>query len=299
MMVIWSILILAVVMLAHEDAHRRAYLQTGMAKHKRDRLVMIRKVFETLPLKAPKLPQVRTLAYWRMPPEASSSTWFRVGLAGVLRGFVISIVVFTGLAFLGMPTVFNNQAILDGDKTILRDEVRVIDVTEKTSQQRVGSRVQPGDVVATIGTESIRDQAHLEELMLHFAETTTTVEIVRGQETYNVEIAFDSNGTSAFMMRHTEVNRYGLTAPIIGLATTAQLAYFSVGWIWSEGADMSEGLELLMASNHLGYAFLFFTLGYLSIVYSLLNLIPIKPFDMGRVLESIRNKPGVESTKRD
>ena len=280
-MAFWFLIFLFVALWVREAALRYAFRSTDLHKHGRNRFEYLNKFLDFTSIREGKRPVWATLDYWRMPKDAGMRVRLRVGLSGIVASFVFAWIVFTGLAFFNLPTVFDGQYEFESDQTVIRDNLTVVDVQPNTSGLPL---VDPNAIPLTIGTEGIRDAAHFQELEQHFAGRSVEFEFLDTTGKRSVSLPLDEDGFSGVELGQVEVNRYGRSAPFVGLVTTGQLAYFTVSELWGGASDVGQGIDLLSNSQYLGFAYGFFMLGYISVVIGLINLLPIPPFDVGRII---------------
>lgn len=293
-MVLWTLVIILIVTGIHELAHRQAYRDAGYVHHQRNRLAWLDSFLDFGSIKEGKRYTWQTLDYWKFPKHTSAKKRWRVGLSGVVRGVLLAWFIFTVLALINMPLVFENQFSIESQERVIRDDVVIISVDEASgTPPNLDTNTQP----ISVGTESIRNRAHFLELSQHFSGRSAELIYSDLGTQVGTNINFNEQGDSGITVADVKVSRYGISAIFVGLITTMQMMYFIISALWGGATDLGHGLDVLMNGYYLGFAYGFFFLGFLSLAYSLINLIPIPPFDLGRLLfrekslTFIRRKP--------
>ena len=77
----------------------------------------------------------------------------KILFGGVMMNWLVSFVLFTILAWIGMPIVLDNQYSVDIDKTTVHSVVTVTKVEENSPAERAG--IKPGDKILKIGDEEV------------------------------------------------------------------------------------------------------------------------------------------------
>lgn len=290
-MFLWFALILALVVLIHESAHRLVFKRQEFEPHYRNRFRILNTVLEWESIKPFKPIKNRTLNFWKFPSSATRVSRFKVAFVGAAAGFASAFVIFTVLAAINLPVVFDNQYSIDEQRTITRDDLKVVRIDSELED----SGIQLGDELMTIGTENARNSDHYKELEKHFAGRSAVLQT----SSASINAAVSPDSESGVAVADIETNRYGIGyAPIVGFMTTAQLTWFSVSSLWGGAdTDVGEGVFILQTAQYHGFYYLAYLFGLVSILYSLVNLIPLPPFDLGRLL--FKNKlPKPKSLKK-
>ncbi len=281
-MILWILLILLVTVAVHEAGHKLAFRRSGLVKHERNRLDRLRELLETFSTsKVAKLPTLKTLDYWKTPASAPKAQTLRIALAGPAAGFVVAWVVFTILAFTGMPELFNDQYRFNEDATELSDELLVTAID--TDSDAYANGVRPNENVITIGTEHVRSPEHFAELNQHF-EGDYALLVTESTGESGVNVLIDPEQGSGVSVQQLTVNRYGLAAPFVGLVTAVQVAWLSFIGLFNGDVGLSGVFDVFSSAHFFGFRYIFFVLAYVMSIYSFINLLPIKPFDLGRHL---------------
>ena len=165
----------------------------------------------------------------------ASSLWSKTKIlfAGVAMNWLLAFVILTGLAFTGLPELFNNQFKVESDTTYTETSAVIVnEVFENTPAELAGLKKsdQILEITASAETKQIRSSRDLQEFnKQHFSETVLYK--IKNPETseikdYKVKLNPESEKyTLGISMSERGTNKYRATwsAPIVGLVNTVQL----------------------------------------------------------------------------
>lgn len=165
----------------------------------------------------------------------ASSLWSKTKIlfAGVAMNWLLAFFILTGLAFTGLPELFNNQFRVESDTTYTETSAVIVnEVFENTPAALAGLKKSDQILEITAGAETkqIRSSRDLQEFnKQHFNETVLYK--VKKPETseikdYEVKLNPESEKyTLGISMSERGTNKYRATwsAPIVGLVNTVQL----------------------------------------------------------------------------
>lgn len=168
----------------------------------------------------------------------------KILFGGVLMNWLVAFLIFTILAWCGLPTLLENQFSVESDKRSEYDPVTVVEVTPNSPAERAG--FQPGDQIIEINGQKVytgtdvtnfgnQNAGKKTEYKIHREKETaacpeTVINGCHNQEEYilNAELNNLNNewgyilgvtmDSSAFV-----TNYYTWSAPIVGIGTTIQL----------------------------------------------------------------------------
>ena len=242
----------------------------------------MRKLLEIVSVsKVAQLPTWTTLDYWKMPISTPLRQRLKIALAGPLAGIVAAWAIFTILAVSGMPELFSGQYVFSGDASEVSDQLLITSVAPGSGADNSG--IRPNDAVITIGSEHVRSAAHFAELNEHF-EGRNAVLVTDGTGDSGVNVFVDPEHGSGVELQNMKVTKYGIAAPFVGLVTTVQLAWLSLLGLLGADTGLANALEVFSSAHYFGFRYLLYLLAYALSIYSFFNLIPFRPFDMGRVV---------------
>ncbi|MCU0667330.1 MAG: site-2 protease family protein [Patescibacteria group bacterium] len=265
----------------------------------------------------------------------------RIMLAGVAVNFVAALVVFTILAWIGMPQVVPNQFTVPSDTKVLRDDFITGLVVSDSPAYKSG--LTSGDIIRTFGPNTIYTQEDIR----------TAAEQNAGQI---VEITYERNGELKTTMstintteqamqageklaneakakgRISEVNqqtiedyasyfglagtRYQLnqstwSAPVVAVGLSGQFSWLTLKAVGTALANLAKAFvglitlnaneakqdaakagenvagpvgifAILQQGSDLGFQFVLFVVGVLSLTLAIMNALPIPALDGGR-----------------
>lgn len=173
----------------------------------------------------------------------------KILFGGVLMNWIIAFLIFTVLAWLGMPTIIENQFTIESDQRIEYDPITVIDITPNSPADRAGFQI--GDEILEINGEKVYTNTDVTNLGNQNAGKETEYKIQRASESFFCADSPDGgpyNGChnlkeerilkvnlneidnewgyilGIYMNSSTFVtNYYTWSAPIVGIGTTVQL----------------------------------------------------------------------------
>lgn len=244
----------------------------------------------------------------------AASLWAKtkIMLAGVVMNLLAAVVIFTGLAFVGMPQLVDNQFGVDSYKTIVRDDVVVGGAVSESPASKAG--LESGDILVSINGKAIAEHSQVSELTSNFAGQEVAVVYLRGDDkiTANVLLNQDSETLNSQNEKQgnlgvinpgsIKVARYGLAAPLVGVGTTVQLTgltYQGLGSLlasvftadFSTAADSVSGpigvVSIFSIIDNLGILFILFFIGVISLTLAIMNALPIPALDGGRLFVTL------------
>lgn len=231
----------------------------------------------------------------------SATLWVKtkIILAGVIMNFIVALILFTALAFTGMPKMLENQFDVSTNKTTVKNEVAVGDIVEGSPADTAGFGI--GDTIISINGDPVTDKDTLFRLTEENAGNE--VGIVYKSEGVQNDVTVtlnESNDEGYFGVTPTviEINRYGYMAPIVGIGTTIQLTAATYQGLadlvvnlftanFSTAADTVAGpigvVVILNVFSSFGLSFLLFFMAVISLTLAIMNSLPIPALDGGRL----------------
>lgn len=220
-------------------------------------------------------------------------------LAGVVMNWLVAVVIFTILAFVGMPQLIDNQFQISSDAHVSKQEVFIGSVAKDSPAEKAG--LQAGDTVQSINAKAIQTADQLKE----------TTDALGGQ---TVAVVFDHEGSERTAMVELRNNpdegnlgvgpgektlvRSTWSAPIVGVGTTAQFTIETFKGIFGAIANLFSGhgsqasesvtgpvgiVVILNELAHEGLLFVLFLIAVISVSLAVMNTLPIPALDGGRL----------------
>lgn len=170
----------------------------------------------------------------------------KILLAGVLMNWLAAVVLFTILAFVGLPKILPNQFSVPSDTVTSVEPLRVGEVEKDSPAQKAGLR--NGDELLLIGTRDVQSSSELSEATSNNKGKTVNVTYSRGDREYTVPVTLrDKNSaTQGYLgvrttQRLSEI-RATWSAPIVGVVTTAQLTGETFAALGKLVVSLGEGI---------------------------------------------------------
>ena len=273
----------------------------------------------------------------------------KILFGGVVMNWIVAAIILSCLAFVGMPHFIENQFMIESDTEVVATEpVRIEEVIAGSPAALAGLR--EGDIVGRARAFECEGGCDQEEKEgIEITTTKSLLDFLAEHKGENVYFVLDRNGdyvtsevaladgeeyTLGAQISGSELYVSGWSAPIVGIATTAQLTgetFKGVGQllvnlfsgafeIFNPNAEIKEdGAEKLAEARDsvsgpvgiVGMIFpafaesggrnLFFLVAVISISLACMNVLPIPALDGGRwlliLIYKLRNKKLTKETE--
>lgn len=176
----------------------------------------------------------------------SVSFWAKtqILLAGAFANFLFAAVVFTILALIGMPKVYENQWSLPADTKINYSPVQVSSpVSADSPAGKVG--LESGDMILSINGTELKSSTELPTLTEELRGQTVPIVYQRGSEVIESEVSLRDKADGGYLgvsVGQSETIQATWSAPIVGVVNTAQFAWATLEGLGSILADFGKGL---------------------------------------------------------
>lgn len=242
----------------------------------------------------------------------------KILLAGVFINWITAVVLFTGLALVGLPKVIDNQYTVASDTTEIRKPVTIVRTTDDSPAEKAGLEV--GDQIVRFAGQRLEQPSDLSALTAQY----------KGQ---SVEVIYNRDGTEntvRLTLRAENTNQQGhlgvsadqrttyrstWSAPIVGVALTGQLTAVTLQGLGDMLAKLATGLVdklsfsessqqradeklgevgssvagpvailgiLFPSAREAGVSALVFMTALISLALAIMNILPIPALDGGR-----------------
>lgn len=245
---------------------------------------------------------------------ANLKTKIKIMLAGVVMNLVVAVGIFTFLAAIGMPKLFEGQFSVASDTKITQEvkNKNVVLISEiQPNSPAATSGLKEGDQIISLGGESVSSPENLGSLTSKYAGQDVIVKLKRNNEELTLNVKLNSQRTeqsgylgvvSASGQHGVELRRSSWSAPLVGVGLSKQLAeltYKGVGGALGnlfkgQTSKASENVSgpvgifvILKEGSNLGWSFILMIIGILSVTLAVINALPIPALDGGRLFVTL------------
>ena len=246
----------------------------------------------------------------------SASLWAKtkIILAGVVMNFLIAFILFTLLALVGMPKLFDNQFTVASNSNIIRNDVLVGQVEAASPADKAG--IKQKDVLVAIisgdGSKTdITTASALPNVTEKYNGQKVTVELKRDGKSQSVTASLRSSeevekskstdspkGYLGVVPAEFTLQKYTWSSPIVGLGVTAQLTQMTLKGLGSMIASIFSGkvkqatsqvagpvgiFVIIKDGSSLGIRFVLMIMAVISLTLAIMNALPIPALDGGRL----------------
>ena len=258
--IIIGLLILVILVVAHEWGHARAAMKSGVVveefgigmppigwrkKLKNGILLTV----NWLPLGGYVKLQGEHDSASKKGDYGAASFWqkTKILLAGVTVNWIVAAVLLTILSLTGMPKVLSNQFSIAGDSHNISQPVEIVGLTKDHAAQQAG--LLAGDKIIRFAGNEVPDTDSLIQLSKKYKGQKIEVIYSRKGVEQKVKLTLGSSADGGYFgasLGQRELIRSTWSAPIVGVATTAQFTWATL-----------EGTVNLFASLFNGFIYQF------------------------------------------
>lgn len=241
----------------------------------------------------------------------AASTWAKtkIMLAGVGMNLLAAFVIFTALAFVGMPKIFPNQFTIDKNATVVRNDVLIGYVETGSPASRAGLKTT--DHILSVSGKNVPTSSDLPAITKEQAGKETTIVYEREGNRQETKVTLLSEeavnesknsdqpkGYLGIQPYDYSVTRYTWAAPLVALGVMKQSTVMSFQALGSalaalfqgQGSKASENLTgpvgIIVLFKHgslLGIQFILMAVGLISLSLAIMNVLPVPALDGGRL----------------
>lgn len=254
--------------------------------------------------------------------SVSTSAKLQIMLAGVLVNYLLAVVLFTIVAWVGMPQLVPNQFSVKSNETISRSDVVSNFVDEGSPAASAG--IVSGDIIKSINNQSISTSQELIDAAKSNAGQEVTISFINKGDTRQSETTLLSSqeveaskqtdnpkGYLGVVPTEYKLATYTWAAPVVAVGSTVQFSWLTLKAIGSslaalgkafvnavtgdgtaakqEASKASENVSgpvgifaILQQGTALGYQFILFVIALISLTLAIMNFLPIPALDGGR-----------------
>lgn len=150
----------------------------------------------------------------------------RILLAGVAVNWLVAIILLTILSLTGMPKVIDGQFSIPGDSYKVSQPVEIVGLTKNHPAQKAGIKV--GDKIIRFAGKEVPTPAKIIELAKSNKGNEIEIIYTRKGEENTVKLTLGDSAEGGYFgasLGQRELVRSTWSAPIVGVATTAQFTW--------------------------------------------------------------------------
>lgn len=239
----------------------------------------------------------------------SASLWVKtqILLAGVVVNWLTAALIFTILAFTGMPELpqLKDQFTVPSDTTYSKNDVVAAAVTKDSPAAKAG--LQPRDIIVSVAGEKLENAEQLSKLTEKNAGKTVAIAIERNEQPQTLHVALHKErqkdqGYAGISPMQEVLRRSTWSAPIVGIGLTIQFTGYSLAGLVQTVGQVFTG-QLSQASQNVtgpvgifaylqqgseaGFTPVLFLIGIISLSLAIMNVLPIPALDGGRLFVTL------------
>lgn len=177
----------------------------------------------------------------------ATSFWTKtkILLAGVFVNWITAALLFTGLAWVGLPKIIPNQFSIPNDTVIERKAIEITSVVSGLPADKAGLKV--GDRVIRFDGQKIESTDSLIEKIKRDAGKDVSIVYTRDDKEANAIISLratndDAKGYLGAGLGQKQLIHATWSAPVVGVVTTAQLTWVTFQGLGDTLAKTANGL---------------------------------------------------------
>lgn len=175
----------------------------------------------------------------------------KILFAGVAMNWLFAALLFTILAWVGLPDIIQNQFKMHGDSKIVSSPVEVVSLTKGYPAEKSGISV--GDKILKIVDQNVTTAEQLIEFTQENRGRQVVIEYEHGGKvrsaTVNLRLEAEGGYLGAGVGQHI-VTKYTWSAPIVGVATTMQLTSVTSQGLGSLISNLVNGAIMQFSSDN-------------------------------------------------
>lgn len=230
----------------------------------------------------------------------------KILLAGVVVNWLTAVVIFTGLALVGMPQILPNQFAVASDNVTTTKAVRAANVVADGPAQKAG--VQQNDAIVEFAGRKVVSADQFKDLTHAYAGEVQNITVTRANgdtKTFPVTLNKDNAGNKGYIgigVGEEATQRATWSAPIVGVGITVQFTYETFKGLFGTIANLFTAkfadaganvtgpvgiFSILSSSAQDGFVPVLFLIGIISLTLAVMNVLPIPALDGGRLFVTL------------
>ena len=190
------------------------------------------------------------------PGDYGAATFWqktKILLAGVIVNWLTAVVLLTGLAWVGLPKMIDNQFYLPSDAVVSNHPVQLGALTPGLPAAKAGLR--QGDAISQLAGQTVRSTTDLAHFASQHKGETVPVVYTRGDKQATAMVALRNDNPDrkgylgAELTKQQDTIRATWSAPIVGVVTTAQLTGVTLQGLGDMVVNLATGLVQQFSSD--------------------------------------------------
>ena len=190
------------------------------------------------------------------PGDYGAATFWqktKILLAGVTVNWLTAVVLLTGLAWVGLPKMIDNQFYLPSDAVVSNYPVQLGTLTPGLPAAKAGLR--QGDAINQLAGQTVRSTSDLAHFASQHKGETVPVVYTRGDKQATAMVALRNDNPDrkgylgAELTKQQDTIRATWSAPIVGVVTTAQLTRVTLQGLGDMVVNLATGLVQQFSSD--------------------------------------------------
>lgn len=237
----------------------------------------------------------------------------KIMTAGVLMNLLVAIIMFTALAWIGMPKLVDNQFTVASDTKVIQEKknqgvVLVGRVPDNTPASKAGIKVD--DRIVSFAGVQINDTAQVGQIAKQNAGKTVTFVVKRGDQVVTKEVALNAENkgqgylgvVSSSGESGVQLQRSTWSAPVVAVGLTGQFTKLTFQGLGTAIGSLVKGdtqkaseqvsgpvgiAVILNEGSKLGLSFILMIVAIISLTLAIMNILPIPALDGGRLFVTL------------
>ncbi len=153
----------------------------------------------------------------------------KILLAGVVMNWLVAAILFTILAWVGLPKIIPNQFAVPADSRIDRSAITLTQIVEDSAAAHAG--FEKGDQIVAVEGAPVATSADFIAITKRSVGKTVDITYERQDARHTVPVTLGTNtakGAFGASIGQSETIHATWSAPIVGIATTGQLSWETI-----------------------------------------------------------------------
>lgn len=182
----------------------------------------------------------------------AASFWQKTAIlfAGVATNAIFAVVIITTLSIFGLPKLVDGQFMVKSDATVVLQPVEMIEIVPGSAAEKAG--LKPGDNITEFAGVKIETDDQLNKVIgLNKARQVSLV-YERGGNAFTTDTMLGSDKKAGYLgvsMGQNEYIRSTWSAPIVGVATTAQFTFETIKGVGQLLSDLASNTLMKLSPD--------------------------------------------------